>query len=93
MIYQYVTGKLPVVHAYVSSLSFLYLHQFRLLLGSSLFKFLNLTHKFFLFICKQRCKLTVNDLIDARGVYLILGAQAEAFKRLEVLKREGRLFS
>ena len=37
--------------------------------------------------------LTVNDLINARDVYLILGVQEGAFNRWEAFKREGRLFS
>ena len=37
--------------------------------------------------------LTVNDLINARGVYLILGVQEGVFNRWEAFKREGRLFS
>ena len=36
---------------------------------------------------------TVNDLINARGVYLILGVQEAAFNRWEAFKRERRLFS
>ena len=36
---------------------------------------------------------TVNDLINARGVYLILGVQEGAFNRWEAFKRERRLFS
>ena len=36
---------------------------------------------------------TVNDLINARGVHLILGVQEGAFNRWEAFKRERRLFS
>ena len=36
--------------------------------------------------------ITVNDLINARGVYLILGVQEGAFNRWEAFKRERRLF-
>ena len=36
---------------------------------------------------------TVNDLINARGVNLILGVQVGAFNRWEAFKRERRLFS
>ena len=36
---------------------------------------------------------TVNDLINPRGVYLILGVQEGAFNRWEAFKRERRLFS
>ena len=38
-------------------------------------------------------RVTVNDLINARGVYLILGVQEWAFNRWEAFKRERRLFS
>ena len=36
---------------------------------------------------------TVNNLINARSVFLILGVQAGTFNRKEVFKREGHLFS
>ena len=36
---------------------------------------------------------TVNDLINAWGVYLILGVQEGAFNSWEAFKRERRLFS
>ena len=40
------------------------------------------------------CSLfTVNDLINARGVYLIFGVQVGALNRWEALKRERRLLS
>ena len=35
---------------------------------------------------------TVNDLINARGVYYILGVLGGAFNRYEAFIREGRLF-
>ena len=37
--------------------------------------------------------ITVNDLINARGVYLILGVQEGVFNRWEAFKRERHLFS
>ena len=36
---------------------------------------------------------TVNDLINARTVYLILGVKVGAFNRWEAFKRQRRLFS
>ena len=36
---------------------------------------------------------TVNDLINAQGIYLILGVQVGAINRWEAFKRERRLFS
>ena len=38
------------------------------------------------------CLNTVNDLINTRGVYLILGVQEGAFNRWEVFKRARCLF-
>ena len=39
------------------------------------------------------CISTANDLMDARGVYLILKAQAGTCNRERAFKREWRIFS
>ena len=66
----------------------------KILMGASLNARPKFTHLSNQWITNKGLKLnTVNDLINARGVYLIFGVPEGAFNRWEAFKRGRRLFS